>query len=101
MQIKALALAGLAAISTTFVGAPEAAARFRCADIARGWELCSIDRGHAGTDSVGYFRNGEMVGYLDVICTGNGGNRWSGNRDTRYVSYQDMQNAANWWCRNY
>ena len=73
-----------------------------CRTLPSGWDICTIDRGDYGTDSIGVFnRNDAMVASMRVICTGNGGNRWSGQRDTRFVAYSDMQTIANWWCSGY
>ena len=73
-----------------------------CNTLPSGWDICTIDRGDYGTDSIGVFKqNDVMVAQLSVICTGNGGHRWTGERDTRYVAYSDMQAVATWWCANY
>lgn len=79
-----------------------AEARSNCFTVRSGYDVCTIDNGHYGSDSIGIFnRNDRMVAFMKVICTGNGGNRWEGERDTAYISYNDMQSTANWWCANY
>ena len=92
-----------AAASICVAAAPMGAdASTRCRTLPSGWDVCTIDRGHSGSDSIGVFNRADnMVAHMSVVCTGNGGNRWNGNRDTRYVSYSEMQTLANWWCAGY
>jgi len=73
-----------------------------CTTLRDGYTVCTIDRGHSGSDAIGIFnRYDQMVARMSVVCTGNGGNRWSADRDTRYVTYSALQATANWWCANY
>lgn len=96
-------MSAAAVAALTLVGnAPGAVASTGCFTLPSGYDVCTINRGHAGTDSIGVWNTSDtMVAHMRVICTGNGGNRWEADRDTRYVSYSDLQNVANWWCRNY
>ena len=96
-----LSAAAAASIDITGTGIGARAAT-GCFTLPSGWDVCTIDRGDYGTDSIGVFNNSDaMIAHMRVICTGNGGNRWSADRDTRYVSYSDLQTVANWWCANY
>jgi hypothetical protein len=95
------ALAATALIAATSVIAPVAAeAGTRC-ERAGAYNICQTDNGHYGTDYIGVFRGGQNVAFMSVICTGGGGNRWEGERNASYISYNDMQTLANQWCRNY
>ena len=81
--------------------APAAVAGTGCVEMRNGWDVCTIDNGHYGTDAIGLFKYNTMVASMRVICTGNGGNRWSADRNTQYVSYADLKSVAAWWCDNY
>ena len=101
-MFKSIMSAVAAAAITVAGNAPGAVAATGCFTLPSGWDVCTIDRGDYGTDSIGVFNNSDtMVASMRVVCTGNGGNRWSADRDTRYVSYSDLSAVANWWCRNY
>jgi len=65
------------------------------------YRICRKDNGAYGADFIGVYRAGNEVAFMKVICTGNGGNRWEGERDGRFVSYNDMDTLAYNWCRNY
>ena len=77
-----------------------AEARTRCHDI-NGYDLCTIDNGDYGTDALGVYHNGNRLLTMNVICTGNGGNRWHANYDTREFTKANLQSLASWWCANY
>ena len=96
------ALAATAAITATSIFVPAAVeARTHCNTIA-GYDVCYVDNGAYGSDAIGVFLpNGQRVAFMNVICTGGGGNRWQGDRNTSYISYGDMESLANRWCSNY
>ena len=100
MFIKTIAaLTACMTIATGFAANP-AEARTRCHDI-NGYDLCTIDNGDYGTDAIGVYHHGSRLLTMNVICTGNGGNRWHANYDTREFTKSNLQNIANWWCKNY
>lgn len=96
-------LTAVATASVAIAGFSSGAeARTNCFTVPSGYSVCTIDRGDYASDSIGIFnRSDRMVASMTVVCTGGGGNRWSGKRDTSAVSYNEMQTVANWWCANY
>lgn len=100
-------IAAAAAIATATlctvdaVAALGAKANTRCTTLA-GYDVCYIDNGNYGADKIGVFLpNGQNVAFMSVICTGGGGNRWEGDRNTSFISYGDMKALADTWCANY
>jgi len=91
-----------AAIAVIGLVATEAGyARTSCNTVA-GFDVCYVDNGNYGTDAIGVFLpNGQNVAYMNVICTGGGGNRWEADRNRQYISYGDLEALANRWCSNY
>ena len=90
-----------AAIAVIGLVATEAGyARTTCDQVGR-YSICQTDNGDYGTDHIGVYIGQTNVAFMNVICTGGGGNRWEGERNSSYVSYDDMQALANNWCRNY
>ena len=96
------ALVATAAIAATSIFAPAAVeARTQCHTLA-GFDVCYVDNGNYGTDAIGVFLpNGQRVAFMNVICTGGGGNRWEAERNTSYISYGDLEALANRWCSKY
>ena len=98
---KAAIIATAALCTVDAVAALGAKANTHCTTIA-GYDVCYVDNGAYGSDAIGVFLpNGQNVAYMDVICTGRGGNRWEAQRNTNYVSYGDLEALANRWCSNY
>ena len=103
-MFKSIITAAAAASIAVAGFATGADASTRCRTLPNGWDVCTINNGHYAADSIGAWNQyGNRVLTMSVICTGNGtgGHRWNGSRDTRYVSYSDMQSTADWWCRGY
>ena len=99
-------IAGIAALAaaTITIGftANTADASTGCFSLRNGYTICTIDNGDYGTDKIGVWTPSDRrVATMSVICTGNGGNRWSANRNSSYVNYSDLTAIANWWCANY
>ena len=95
-------MTAVAAAAIAVTGAPGVEASTGCSTLRNGYTICTIDNGNYGTDAIGVWTPSDRkVAHMKVICTGNGGNRWSANRNSAYVSYNDLQAVANWWCANY
>ena len=99
-------LATVAALAAATIGlgfsANKADASTGCQTLRNGYTICTVDNGHYGSDAIGVWTPSDYrVATMNVICTGGGGNRWEANRDSRYVSYNDLSTIANWWCANY
>ena len=90
----------LAAVALGTVGMPEAAsARVHCSETSNGHTICRKDNGHSGSDYImAWNPAGTVVAEMSVICTGNGGNRWTARSA---YSKSEMQKLANSWCDNY
>ena len=104
MNFKLIAAAYAAVASLAVLGsAPIASAKTDChIDVpAPGWDICTTDNGDYAADLIGVWRNNKRVADIEVICLGDGGHRWKGNRNKSYIAYNDMQELASWWCRNY
>ena len=100
-MINFKALAATAVIAATSIIAPVAVeAGTRCQSVGR-YNVCRTDNGRYGTDYIGVFLGGTNVAFMSVICTGGGGNRWEGDRNTSFISYGDMKALADTWCANY
>lgn len=88
------ALAGTLILAGTAANAKDG-----CFTTSTNYTICTIDRGHSGSDAIGVWNQyDQKVAQMSVICTGNGGNRWSANTVNDRAT---MQALANWWCRNY
>ena len=92
--------AALAAATLTSFSVPDAvSARTRCTTTSTNYQLCTHDNGRMGSDFIKVWNpNGQLVTTMNVICTGNGGNRWEANS---HVSKSTNQSLASWWCENY
>jgi len=99
-NIFAAAVIATAALCTVDAVSALGAKADQCTKIA-GFDVCYRDNGDYGADRIGVWANNLNVADITVICTGGGGNRWEGQRDTRYISYGDMEALANRWCRDY
>lgn len=98
MNIFAIAAATTIA-ATSVVAAPANAASERCFTTRTDWAFCVRDNGDYGADRVAAVSpDGSSKTVLDIVCTGNGGNRWQSYGS---LSKADNQDIANWWCANY
>ena len=101
MNFKSLALGSLITLGSIFGGVAEVEASTRCKDLGGGVDMCFQDNGRMGTDMIGIWIDGKNISVIEVLCTGNGGNRWSAQTKKNTLSYSTIQNVANNWCRNY
>ena len=70
--------------------------------IKNGYEICAVDNGEYAADIITVRTSaGLLIARLEVICTGQGGHRWKGNRNAQLVSYDDMQALSANWCKDY
>ena len=98
MFLKALAAAAIAI--TGFTAMP-AQASSRCHNI-NGYRLCTVDNGAYGTDHIGVYNSaGQNLLVMNVICTGNSGNRWQSSSARGEFTKPQLQAIANWWCAGY
>ena len=95
-----VAAASVAVCLTGNAFVTEAASAYTgCRTLSSGWEICTLDNGDYGSDRINVYKpNGELATKMTVICTGNGGNRWSASTDQPKA---DNQKLANWWCAKY
>ena len=92
--LTTVALAGACLVTGNAANAADG-----CATTSTGYTICTIDRGHSGSDAIGVWNQyDQKVAQMSVVCTGNGGNRWTARSSE---SRATMQALANWWCRNY
>jgi len=98
MNIFAIAAATTVA-ATSIVAAPAYAASDRCFTTRTDWAFCVRDNGRMGVDRVAAVSpDGSRKTVIDVLCTGNGGNRWE---SYGHLDKAENQAIANWWCANY
>jgi hypothetical protein len=101
MNFKALALGSLITIGSIFGGVAEVEASTRCKNMGGGYDMCFQDNGRMGTDMIGIWKNGVNLTYIEVLCTGNGGNRWKSETVRGTLSKATIQGVANTWCSGY
>ena len=95
-------LAAVAAVTVCLTGnvfvAEAARAGTRCVNPSENVTVCTADNGDYGNDLIQVWKDGRLITDMKIICTGNGGNRWSAKTSAQK---SDNQKLANWWCRNY
>ena len=85
----------LAAALIGSAGSADAAMR-QCRRTSNGHTICTVNRGHYGSDTINvYDPAGNHVANMNIVCTGGSGNRWSATS-----TYTKSANTAlaNWWC---
>ena len=98
--VKNLVTAAIA-IGSVFV-IPEAAEAYTGCRWVNGLELCTVDNGAGGRDRIAvYTPQGVNALTMNVVCTGNGGNRWESSSLRGEFTKSQLQNIANWWCADY
>ena len=98
MNIFALA-AATAVAATSIVATPAVEARENCFTTSTGWGICTRDNGRMGVDRLAAVSpDGSRRTVIDVLCTGNGGNRWE---SYGHLSKSANQYLANWWCADF
>ena len=98
MNIFAIAAATTIA-ATSIVAAPAVEASERCFTTRTDWAFCVRDNGDYGADQVvAVSPDASRKTSMNIVCTGNGGNRWEA---FGHLDKAENQAIANWWCEKY